>query len=281
MLRNRGLALLAQRVRVRRVSFILGALVITSVLAGTAIGANAQTSPTQPRPDTITVTGSATVSLPPDLAAVQGSVQTQADTAAAAADQNNQTLQAVINAVEALGITPDNIVTTGFSVQPQYSYTQPEQGQPSVPPTVVGYQATSGVTVTTKDLTQLSGILQAMAAAGATNLSGPSYRLQHPEQLQVQAQHDASADALQKAQAIASGLGVQLGDVLSVNQGAANFPVPTVLAAPPPLPPPVPAARPAVAPPPVLPPSSLSTSASVTVVFTIINASGNSSSPGP
>src|SRR5579884_2382032 len=125
----RRLASLARRVqtgRVRRVSLILGAVIIGSIVTGSAIGASAQTSPSQPRPDTITITGNATVSLPPDLAAVQGSVLTQADSAASAADQNNRTLQAVITAIQALGITPDNIVTTGFNVQPQYSYTQPE-----------------------------------------------------------------------------------------------------------------------------------------------------------
>lgn len=277
---TRGLTSTAGRAQARHhrsASLRLVALVTTLLFAATVIGATAQTSPAQRPPDTITVAGSATVSLPPDLADLNGSVQTQADTAAAAADQNSQTLQAIINAVQALGISADNIVTNGFSVSPQYSYTQPQAGEPSQPPTVAGYQATNGVTVTTKQLNQASSILQAMAQAGATNLSGPSYKLQHPEQLQVQAEQQASANALQRAQAIASGLGVRLGDVLSANEGGVSAPV---FATPFPAPPPPtavarPQAVPQVAPPPVLPPSSLTASANVTVVFTIVNPGAN------
>lgn len=259
----------------------LVALIAVLLFAGTALGVVAQTQPAQRPPETITVTGSATVSLPPDQAQVTGSVQTQADSAAAAADQNSQTMQAVIDAIRALGISPDKIVTNGFSVSPQYSYTQAQPGEPSQPPTIAGYQATNGVTVTTSQLDQASRILQAMASAGATNLSGPSYQLQHPEQLQVQAEQAASANALQRAQAIAGGLGLRLGDVLSVNEGTAIPPSiarPTAVPAPPP---PALAGNAApVALPPVLPPSSLSASASVTVVFAIINPAGAGGSAG-
>ncbi len=257
------------------------ALLSALLFAGTVIGVRAQ-SATQPAPDTITVTGTATVSLPPDKAQVTGSVQTQADTAAAAADQNNRALQAVVDAIQALGIPAGQIITSGFNVGPQYSYTQPEAGQPTPPPTIADYQATSGVTVTTTDLTQTAGILQAMATAGVTNLSGPSYQLQHPEQLDVQAEGQAAADARRKAEAIAAGLGVQVGDVLTVNPGfgaSASTPRPAL---PVPAPPPPSAAPvPTVAPPPVLPPSALSSSATVTVIFAIINGRGAAATPGP
>lgn len=84
MRRYRRLVSLAQRVRVlssRHVGLYLAALVIATLLAGAAIGVDAQTPPAQPAPDTVAVAGNATVTLPPDLAMVQGSVQTQADTA--------------------------------------------------------------------------------------------------------------------------------------------------------------------------------------------------------
>jgi uncharacterized protein YggE len=146
---------------------------------------------------------------------------------------------------------------------------------------VAGYQASNGVTVTTRQLNQASSILQAMASAGATNLSGPNYQLQYPEQLQIQAEQQASANALQRAQAIAAGLGVRLGDILSANEGFGSPPpiVRPATAVPTFAPPPATAVP--VAPPPVLPPSSLTASASVTVVFTIINPGRTTGAPGP
>jgi uncharacterized protein YggE len=261
------------------------AVLATAILfGGSVLGVRAQTA-SQPPPDTITVTGTATVTMPPDEAQVTGSVQTQAGTAAAAADENNRILQAVVEAVQALGIPSDQIVTSGSNVGPQYSYTQPQQGQPSQPPTIADYQATSGVTVTTMNLKQASDILQAMATAGATNLSGPTYKLQHPEVLDVQAEGQASADARQKAEAIAAGLGVRLGDVLTVTEGygtPAAIPRPSP---PPPVAPPPPSVAPIPLPtvtaPPVLPPSALSSTATITVVFAVVNGSGAAATSGP
>lgn len=256
---------LRSRITPLRLTGVVAAL----LAAGAVFGVYAQTAPARP-PDTITVSGQATASQPPDLATVFGSVQTRADTPAAAADQNSRTLQAVIDAVQALGVSPDDIVTTGFTVSPLYSYTQPQPGEPSQPPEVVGYQAVNGISVNTKKLKQASDILQAMAAAGATDLSGPSYGLQNSEQLRVQAVRGATDDALQKAQAMAAVLGVKLGDILTVTEGFTNAPPP------PPPPPPRPTVIPVatalpVAPPPVLPPSSLSATAGVTVVFAVVN----------
>ncbi|MHB8574154.1 MAG: SIMPL domain-containing protein [Dehalococcoidia bacterium] len=254
-----------------RTSMRIGTVIAVLLTVGMAVSSQAQTAP-PPLPDSITVSGQATVSQPPDLATVFGSVLTQADTPAAAVDQNSRTLQQVIDAVTALGVSQDDIVTSGFNVSPQYSYTQPQPGQPSQPPTIIGYQAVNGLTVNTKQLTQASAILQALASAGATNVSGPSYGLQHPEELQRQALTAAAGDALQNAQGIVRVLGVRLGDVLSVTEGF-NGAVP--IARPPALQPatPFPAATAGafVAPPPVLPPSSLSANAAVTVVFALIN----------
>jgi uncharacterized protein YggE len=235
---------------------------------------------------TITVTGSATVSLPPDQARISGNVQTQADTAEDAANQNSRILQAVIDAVRATGVPAMGIVTTAFNVAPQYSRIEPQPGEASLPPTVVGYQATTGITVTTDQLDQVSDILQAMVSAGVTNLNGPSYQLKHPDQLQLMAEQQASANAMQRAQAIAAGLDVKVGDVVTANEGngvVSPVRVPTTAPAPPPPPPAAtsPAGGTRTAPPPVLPPSTITASTQVTVVFAIVLPAQPAGTTGP
>ncbi|HLZ71368.1 MAG TPA: SIMPL domain-containing protein [Dehalococcoidia bacterium] len=248
--------------RPSRLALLAGA----ALLGGVAV-VSAQTAPSGP-PPSITVSGQATASQPPDTATIFGSVVSDADTPAAATDANSRALAAVIAALKALGVTDADIQTSGFSVAPRYSFTQPEPGQPTPPPQIVGYEATNGIAVQTKNLQGIGDLFGAMAGAGATNLSGPQYSIADPESLRIQAIRGATQDALQKARAAAATLGVQLGPVLSVTEGFSNAPIPAIAARPAtPPPPPVPT----VAPPPISPPSSLSASASVTVVFGIIN----------
>jgi len=246
----------------------LTALVGVLLLGGVAAGASAQTAPGFPQG--MTVSGQASASQPPDQAPVFGSVVTQADTPAAATDENSRILTAIITALKGIGVADDDIQTSGFNVSPQYSYIQPQPGEASQPPTIIGYQANNGVSVKTKNLKQIGALFQAMANAGATNLSGPAYSLQDPEQLRLRAIQAASDDALQKARAAAAALGVRVGAVISFNEGFSNAP----FAAAPPPPAPAPAtARPTavaqIAPPVV--PTDLTATASVTVVFAIIN----------
>ncbi|HZQ35407.1 MAG TPA: SIMPL domain-containing protein [Dehalococcoidia bacterium] len=245
----------------------LALLALAALLSGVAV-VSAQTAPSSP-PPTITVSGQATASQPPDTATIFGSVVSDADTPAAATDANSRALTAVINALKALGVTDADLQTSGFSVSPRYSYTQPQPGEPTPPPQIVGYEAVNGISVQTKKLDGIGDLFAAMAGAGATNLSGPQYSIADPEQLRIQAIAAATQDALQKARAAAAALGVQLGPVLSVAEGFSSAP-PAVGQAPPP---PTRVATPAPPPlaPPVSPPSNLTANASVSVVFGIIN----------
>jgi|GEM_PF-1794774 len=250
--------------RPSRLALLAGVALISSLAV-----VSAQTVPAGP-PPSITVSGQATASQPPDTATIFGSVVSDADTPAAATDANSRALAAVIAALKAQGVTDADIQTSGFNVAPQYSFTQPEPGQPTPPPQIVGYEAVNGLAVQTKNLHGIGDLFAAMAGAGATNLNGPQYSIADPEQLRIQAIQGATQDALQKARAAASALGVQLGPVLSVTEGFSNAPV----AQAPPPPPTRAATVPAgfqPAPPPIAPPSSLSASASITVVFGLIN----------
>jgi uncharacterized protein YggE len=199
-----------------------------------------------------------------------------AQAATDALSQTTQTVQAVIGALEGLGVSDGAIQTTQltlypvFSNQGSYTYLSSPAPQPSPPPTVSYYEASEGIAVTTTDLSRLPDFVQAMVNAGITTFSGIQYTWQDPEQLRTMATQAASADAQQQAEALAASLGVTLGQVLSSSL--------TYSSAPPATPPPVPLAVPAVgglaapAPPPASPiiqPGQQSATASVTVTYAI------------
>jgi uncharacterized protein YggE len=218
-------------------------------------------------PNGITVSGSGTAELPPDMAHVSGNVETQADTANNALSQNSQTVQAVLAAVRAFGVPDANIKTTNVSVYPIFSSTNPSSSnQPAPPPTIVGYRATNGIDVKVTDLSQVGSLIQTMVNAGVNDFSGVQYGLQNPEQIRQMALQAAIADAQQSAQTAAAALGVHLGGVLNfTTQSSSAPPVPAPRAT-------FAAAAPAPAPPPPVIPGPLSADTTVTVTYAILGS---------
>src|SRR5690606_38407329 len=86
----------------------------------------------------LSAVGEATVKAQPDLAILNIGVQSQADTAQAAQDDNNQKMQAVIDALKGAGIAAEDIRTSGLSLHPVHD----ERGQ------ITRYQANNSVVVT-------------------------------------------------------------------------------------------------------------------------------------
>src|ERR1700730_18459631 len=151
--------------------WIAASFIITvSVVLGMTLGAGAARADT---PNGITVGGSGTAQLPPDVAHVSGSVDTEAATADDALSQNSQVMQAVINAVKAFGIADADIQTTRVSVYPLFSSTSSSSSnQPAPPPTIVGYRASNGVSVKITDLSKVGNLIQAMVGAGINDFTG-------------------------------------------------------------------------------------------------------------
>jgi uncharacterized protein YggE len=253
---HRGMALARP---VRSIAVVALALLLGVVCLGRAAGAAKADTP-----NGITVTGSGTAELPPDQAEVSGNVETQAATANDALNQNSQIVQAVIAAVKGFGFSDADIKTTRVSVYPLFSNSS--SSEPSAPPTIIGYRATNGVTVKTKDLGKIGDLIQAMVNAGVNDFSGVQFELQNPEQLRQMALQAAIADAQAGAQTSATALGIRLGGVLNMTtQSQSSPPVPFA-----PAPRSAALAAPAPPPPPPVNPTPQNATANVTVTYAIL-----------
>src|SRR6266852_7881564 len=89
-------------------------------------------------PAAITVSGEAHISVPPDLAEVDGGVTSEAKTAREASEANNAAMGKVLQALKAAGIAEKDVQTSRLSLQPQYA----NQNRPG-PNVVVGYRASN------------------------------------------------------------------------------------------------------------------------------------------
>ena len=166
----------------------------------------------------IQAVGTASITIKPDQARISIGVTTTAATAQDAASQNSTQLDAVIKAVTALIGSKGSIKTTSYSLSPVYR-TVGGQSQ------LAGFSANNTIEVSLNDLTIIGQVIDTAVQAGATNVGSPQFTLQNPDPVRQQALAAAAKQARSDADAIASGLGGRVGQVISAQEGANYTPV--------------------------------------------------------
>jgi uncharacterized protein len=171
------------------------------------------------RPAMLSVTGEATVSVPPDLAEVDGGFTSEAKTAREASDASNTAMGKVLLALKAAGIEEKDIQTSRLSLQPQ------TQNAPNRPPAIVGYRASNHVTIRLRDVTKVASVIDMLVGAGANDIGGINFMVSAASKLLDEAREQAFADAHRKAEIYAKAAGVTLGTPLSISEGNASVPM--------------------------------------------------------
>lgn len=154
-----------------------------------------------------------TVKAKPDLAEVSAGVSTQATTAVEAMRLNAAAMDAVVKRIKALGIKDADIQTTGINLGAQYDYDQSAQRQ-----VFRGYQASNRVSVTLRDVARTGPVLDALVAAGATDIGGPSFSLDDDSAPRAQARKSAFEKAQGQATEYARWAGYTGVRLLSVSE---------------------------------------------------------------
>ena len=160
----------------------------------------------------VVVSGDAVVQARPDTAVVTVAVVTQAQTALAAQQENARRTDAVVRAVKAAAGVGAEVETSGYSLQPQYTYRENQA------PVIQSYVARNGVNVTLGDLTKVGPVIDAATAAGANNVENLSFTLRRDRPARDQALADATREAARKAQTIAQALGGRVTRIVEVQE---------------------------------------------------------------
>ncbi|RYD90881.1 MAG: DUF541 domain-containing protein [Sphingomonadales bacterium] len=154
-----------------------------------------------------------TVKAKPDLAEVSAGVTTQAPTAVAAMQANAKAMDAVIQRIKVLGIAAEDIQTTGINLGAQYDYDQATQRQ-----VFRGYQASNRVSVTLRKIDRTGSVLDALVAAGATDIGGPSFSIDDDTASRAQARKAAFDKAQVQASEYARWAGYSGVRLLSISE---------------------------------------------------------------
>ena len=171
-------------------------------------------------PAAISVTGEATVSVPPDLAEIGGGVTSEAKTAREASEVNNAAMGKVLQALKGAGIEEKDVQTARLSLQPQSA---PNRSGPSA---IAGYRASNRVTIRVRDVTKVASVIDTLVGAGANDIGGINFVVSQASKLLDEARERAVADARRKAEIYAKAAGVTLGAPLSISEEGNSAPVP-------------------------------------------------------
>lgn len=210
---------------------ILAAALLVGAVVAPSVAAAQQSTIKQTITGTrLDVSATGDVTRVPDLATISAGVVSRAPTAAAALQDVANRMQRVVAALKRAGIEDRDIQTSNVSLNPEYRY---ENNQP---PQLVGYSASNNVSVRFHDIRKSGGIIDALVAQGANQISGPGLSVEHPEAALDEARVKAIANARARADLYARSLGMRVTRVVSVSESGAYAP-------PPPMPPMVMAAR--------------------------------------
>jgi uncharacterized protein YggE len=182
--------------------------------------------------NTITVNGHGEAVGVPDIATFTFSVVSDKATVADAQADATTKANATTAYLTSQGISKNDIQTSNYSIQPQYSYNSPVCTNGFCPPsnqTLTGYEVSQTTTVKIRDTSKAGTVLAGIGSTGATEVSGLTFTFDDPTSVQTDARNKAIADAKTKADALAKQLGVSLVRVTAFNENAGgSMPQPVV-----------------------------------------------------
>lgn len=176
----------------------------------------------QAAPPAVSVTGEASVSVPPDQAQVEGGVTSDGKTAREASDANNAAMGKVLLALKGAGIDEKDYQTSRLSLQPLYATSSKATTER---PAVVAFRATNRVTIKVRDVTKVANVIDVLVGAGANDLGGINFIVTQASKVLDEAREKAIADARRKAEIYARAAGVTLGEPISITEDGAAPPV--------------------------------------------------------
>lgn len=166
----------------------------------------------------VTVNGSGNAFAPHDAAEVAVLVSTRHTSAAQANKQNRDITKTLVTMFDNRKIDKKDRQTTGFAVEPTYTYSKDNEAK------LTGYRTNHSMSVTVHNLDDVGDFIDGAIEAGAF-VTGIRFKVCDTTSMMRTARDAAMADARAKAEQLAKAAGATLGKVVSINESW-NYPRP-------------------------------------------------------
>lgn len=165
------------------------------------------------------VVGRGEVSTTPDTGYITFGISTLASSAAQSVKENALKTTGVITRVKGILGSGDKIQTTGYSLLPEYSYSENKGRE------LMGYRTINMLFVETKDIQKVGEIIDAAIEAGANTVESVRFGVENATRLKKEALSDATRDAMEMAAVLAEAGGVEIGKIVSISPDYTQYPI--------------------------------------------------------
>lgn len=159
----------------------------------------------------ISLNGSETKEVEPNIARIVFAVENTAQDAKTASLENNKISNTIIEALKLkINSQTDKIKTTNFSIRPNYSNNGGKR-------TIKNYMAVNSVTVETKDIKKVSDLIDTAIANGANRINGLTYSYDQEKQVCAQIYPEIVKDLKSQASVLAQATGTSIDGLKHMN----------------------------------------------------------------
>ncbi len=191
---------------------LVGAGVIALLLTGCGDVSNGTGS--QMYPPSVSATGVGTATGVADMVVINFSVDVSDIDAGTAVNEATELAEGAIAAAVAVGVSEGDLETVGYSLymEEEYDYNTYEYTGENI------YHLTHSFTVKVDEIDQAGDVIAALVEGGATSIGGISFTISNRDELIAEARSLAIVNAGETAEQLAAGLGVSLGDPISISE---------------------------------------------------------------
>jgi uncharacterized protein YggE len=189
----------------------IGIVSAVGVLVAAVLLAGAASKTTGQDPRLITVSGNAEVRVVPDEVILTLGVETWDRDLEAAKVENDQRVERILALAEQHEIEAKHVQTDHVSIEPRYDDGYEKRG-------FIGYFVRKTIVITLRDVERFEDLLTDVLETGATHVHGIRFQTTELRQYKDQARALAVKAAREKAEAMAGGLGQEIGEPTSIHE---------------------------------------------------------------
>jgi uncharacterized protein len=225
--RQATIRLLGEDMR-HRIQCLLVVLAI-AIVSANPMPASAQTQTTQPPTEGIRVRGQGVIAAPPDVAVLSVGASVERPTAREAFTRANQLIAALLQSLRANGVLERDMQTQQYNLGPVMRRPPSNPANPNPPEELVGWRASQMLAVKLRDFDRIADTIDdaVMALEDASVVRGITFAIEDTNVLVARARAAAIQNARDRASELASEAGVQVGEIISLQEVSA--PAPTTI----------------------------------------------------
>lgn len=193
------------------VVLVLAILLGTVVIGGKTLPRGEAAAQSDEMNHTISVFGTGTVEVSPDIAYLNVGVTVESKDPTQAMDDLTIKANAIVEVLKKAGVRKEDIKTTGLSLYPIYSY-NPDTGKRILE----GYRASESFSIKA-EISNAGKLLTIASKNGATDIQGIVFDVSNKEELKLKAIEVAMKDARAKADAALTGTSYKVTGIKTIS----------------------------------------------------------------